>query len=305
MLTKELIDEVKQIDMKITRAQKVIEEKNMKIERLQNKRSKLISKINNKAQTAENLLERFQLNMVEAKAKSGHPLQDPSTSSGELLVPQEKAPSASQPATSHVAQENIAEDVPAKHCTIFNGPNAGCYKEWSTVKPFVTGKPYCYKGYPNYGLARQAFMDYCIKNNTHIHTTPRLITPTDLLEPKLQKTPSFADKAKMPANPVVEYTRTFLRFNKIPQKNPDEHEFIPLETFVQYYRLAKVSNIIEGCFVSQSKGFRLFNVTEGADPKFVQTLFYCGLVNMIYPRANLKEISLLPLGIYAAVKHYR
>jgi hypothetical protein len=216
MSTKELIDEVKQIDMKITRAQKVIEEKNLKIERLQNKRSKLISKINNKAQTAENLLERFQLNMAEAKAKSGHPSQDPSTSSGELLDPQEKARSASQLATSQVAQENITKDVPTKHCTIFNGPNAGCYKEWSTVQPLVKGKPYCYKGYPNYGLARQAFMDYCIKNNTPIHTTPRLITPVDLLEPKLQKTPSFADKAKMPANLVVENTRTFLRFNKIP-----------------------------------------------------------------------------------------
>jgi hypothetical protein len=107
----------------------------------------------------------------------------------------------------------------------------------------------------------------------------------------------------MPANPVQE--RTFARFNKISVKNPDSHDFISLETFMHYFRLAEVCNITEGCFISQINGHRYFNAGEGADPGMVATLFYCGLLQTICPSANLQEISRLPQGVYTAVKHYR
>ncbi|KAH8515740.1 hypothetical protein H0E87_004256 [Populus deltoides] len=188
----------------------------------------------------------------QAKEKSGHPSQDPSTSE-EQMVPLKE--SSTQPIASSEdvikTDEAYASSLLNKHYVIFNGPNAGCYREWSTIQPLVK------------------------------------------------------DKAKMPANPVAQPNKFFLRFNKIQTKDPDSHEFIPLETFVHYYRLAEVCNISEGYFISNQKDFRYYNMTEEADPKLVQTLFYCGLLNMVYPGTNLKEISLLPVGITTAVKHYR
>jgi hypothetical protein len=306
MSIQDIKEDVKAIDMKIQRARKVIQEKELKIERLQHKKCKLISQLNNKAVSAEGLLERFTTNMAIAREKSGNLSQDPSTS-GELKVPL-KEPSAPIMTPSQGAiktDEAYASSLTHKHYVIFNGRNAGCYREWSTVQTLVTGKPVCYQGFPNYEQARKAFFDYCVKHNTPIQSTPQLITPSDMLKPNLQKIPSFADKAKMPANPVVQKTRSYERFTKTKIKDPESHEFISLETFDHYYNLAEVCNIGEHYFISNQKNFRLYNITEGADPKLVQTLFYCGLLNTIYPNANLKEISLLPQGVLAAVKHFR
>ncbi|KAH8515615.1 hypothetical protein H0E87_004170 [Populus deltoides] len=306
MSSQDIKEDIKILDMKIQRTEQVIQEKKLKIERLQHKRSKLVSKLNSKSIGAEGLLERFTQTMAQAKEKSGHPSQDPSTS-GEQMVPLKE--SSTQPIASSEdvikTDEAYASSLLNKHYVIFNGPNVGCCREWSTVQPLVKGKVWCYQGFYNYELARKAFYDYCVKHNTPIQTVPKLVTPSDMLQPKLQKIPSFADKAKMPANPVAQPNKSFLRFNKIQTKDPDSHEFIPLETFVHYYMLAEVCNIGEGYFISNQKDFWYYNMTEGADPKLVQTLFYCGLLNMVYLGTNLKEISILPIGITTAVKHYR
>ena len=294
-MTQHLQDEIMVIDQKIKRVEKLIEEKQMKIERLQRKRGKLSEQLNNKTLGPEGLLERFSKSMAEAKEKSRLPSQEPATPKEDL-----KDLSQNIPSTSGMVKDE-AYQASSKHYTIFNGPNAGCYKDWSTVQPLVLGKPVAYKGYPNYGLARQAFIDYCMKNNITLHTTPTLISPTDLLQPN--KIPSYAEKAKLPPNPVQE--RTFARFNKISVKNPDSHDFISLETFTHYYRLVEVCNITEGCFISQTNGHRYFNAGEGADPSLVSTLFHCGLLQTICPSANLQELSKLPQGVYTAVKHYR
>jgi len=291
-------DEILVIDQKIKRAEKLIEEKQMKIERLQRKRGKLSTQLKNKTLGPEGLLERFSKSMAEAKEKSRLPSPEPSTTKEDLKDLSQNIPS---PSFTVKCDEAYDASLSHKHYTIFNGPNAGCYKDWSTVQPLVHGKPVAYKGYPNYGLARQAFIDYCMKNNISLHTTPTLITPADLLQPK--NIPSFADKVRLPPNPVQE--RTLARFNKISVKNPDSHDFISLETFMHYYRLSEVCNITEGCFISQTNGHRYFNAGEGADPSMVSTLFHCGLLQTICPSANLQEISKLPQGVYTAVKHYR
>jgi hypothetical protein len=270
-MTQHLQDEIMVIDQKIKRVEKLIEEKQMKIERLQRKRGKLSEQLNNKTLGPEGLLERFSKSMAEAKEKSRLPSQEPATPKEDL-----KDLSQNIPSTSGMVKDE-AYQASSKHYTIFNGPNAGCYKDWSTVQPLVLGKPVAYKGYPNYGLARQAFIDYCMKNNITLHTTPTLISPTDLLQPN--KIPSYAEKAKLPPNPVQE--RTFARFNKISVKNPDSHDFISLETFTHYYRLAEVCNITEGCFISQTNGHRYFNAGEGADPSLRLTrLQICDLCEL-------------------------
>lgn len=294
-MTQHLLDEIKVIDQKIQRAEKLIEEKQMKIEHLQRKRGKLSEQLKSKSLGAEGLLERFTKSMADAKEKSLTPSQEPETTKEDR-----KDLSNNIASTSGMLKEEACQ-ASSKHYTIFNGPNAGCYKDWSTVQQLVLGKPVAYKGYPNYGLARQAFIDYCMKNNITLHTTPTLISPTDLLQP--HKIPSYAEKAKLPPNPVQE--RTFARFNKISVKNPDSHDFISLETFTHYYRLAEVCNITEGCFISQINNSRYFNAGEGAEPTLVSTLFHCGLLQTICPSANLQEISKLPQGIYTAVKQYR
>ena len=69
-MTQVLADEITLIDMKISRAERFIEEKQMKIERLQHKKSKLISQIKNKTLGPEGLLERFTQKMVQAKEKT-------------------------------------------------------------------------------------------------------------------------------------------------------------------------------------------------------------------------------------------
>jgi hypothetical protein len=303
MSIQDIKEDIKNIDMKIQRAEQVIQEKKLKVERLQHKKGKLLTKLSNKATPAEGLLERFTINMAAAKEKSGNPSTDPSTS-GELKVPLKES-STPKMTSSQDAIKIDGAYTPQKHYVIFSGPNAGCYREWSTVQPLVTGKPVCYQGFQNYEQARKAFFDYCVKHNTPIQSTPHLVTPSDMLRPNLQKIPSFADKAKMPANPVVQKSRSYERFSKTKIKDFDSHDFISLEVFDHYYNLAEVCNIGEHFFISNQKNYRLYNVTEGADPKLAQTLFYCGLLNTIYPGTNLKEISLFPQGILSAVKHYR
>ena len=298
-MTQHIQDEIHSINMKIQRAERLIEEKNMKIERLQRKKGKLSAQLKSKTLGPEGLLERFSKTMAEAKEKSRPPSPEPSTKPRDLKDLKKNIPSFDMVKCDEAYEASLQK----KHYVIFNGPNAGCYKQWSTVQPLVTGKPVAYQGYPNYGLARQAFIDYCMKNNVSFHSTPTLITPADILQPRTQKIPSFADKVKIPPNPVQE--RTLARFNKISEKKPESHEYIPLEMFMHYYRLAEVCNITEGCFISQNNGHRYFNANEGADPKTIANLFHCGLLNMVCPSANLQEISLLPQGVYTAVKHYR
>ena len=294
-MTQQLQDEIHAIDMKIKRAERLIEEKTMKIERLQRKKGKLSEQIKSKTLGPEGLLERFSKSMAEAKEKSRPPSPEPSTKPRDLKDPRKIIPSFDMAKCDEAYEASLKK----KHYVIFTGPNAGVYKEWANVQPLVTGKPVAYQGYANYGLARQAFIDYCLKNNISLHSTPTLITPADLLRPTNQKIPSFADKVKLPPNPVQE--RTLARFNKVSEKKSETYEFISLETFMHYYRLAEVCNITDGCFISQNNGHRYFNVDEGTDPKLVATLFHCGLLNMICPSANLQEISLLPQGVYTAV----
>ena len=59
MSLQDIKEDIKILDMKIQRAEQTIQEKRLKIERLQHKKGKLISKINSKAVPAESLLERF------------------------------------------------------------------------------------------------------------------------------------------------------------------------------------------------------------------------------------------------------
>lgn len=300
MSRSEIVDEINYLDQKIAKVQKRIQEKQLKLERLTEKRSKLLQKLDTKPLSAEGLLERFSEKMAVAK-ETGQSSQTPS--SLEDLVSNQKTLSKGI----QIIRDVIPSAAPKEHkCyVIFAGPSAGVYKEWSTVQPLVTGKPYAFQGYKNYELARKAFYDYCVKYNTPLQSVPQLITPTDVLQPKLAKVPSFADKVKQPPNPIA--NRTMARFQKIKVNNPDSHEFIPIETFDHYYTLAEstCSDEQNHFFISENKGFRLYNVTIGASPKFVQTLYYCGLLNAIYPSANLKEISLLPAKIVTAVKHYR
>ncbi|KAH8515741.1 hypothetical protein H0E87_004257 [Populus deltoides] len=140
MSSQDIKEDIKILDMKIQRTEQVIQEKKLKIERLQHKRSKLVSKLNSKSIGAEGLLERFAQTMAQAKEKSGHPSQDPSTS-GEQMVPLKE--SSTQPIASSEdvmkTDEVYASSLLNKHYVIFNGPNAGCYREWSTVQPLVKG----------------------------------------------------------------------------------------------------------------------------------------------------------------------
>ena len=108
--------------------------------------------------------------MAVAKEKSGNPSTDPSTS-GELKVPLKESSTPTMTSSQDAIKTDKAYAL-NKHYVIFSGPNAGCYREWSTVQPLVTGKPVCYQGFPNYEQARKAFFDYCVKHNTPIQSTP-------------------------------------------------------------------------------------------------------------------------------------
>ncbi|KAG6776222.1 hypothetical protein POTOM_019728 [Populus tomentosa] len=304
MSRSDIVEEINDLDQKISRTRKMIQEKQLKLERLTEKRGKLSHKLESMPLTAEGLLERFSEKMAVAK-DAGQSSQTPS--SPEDLVAKPKVLDQGLQKIESALKLSNPYVVPEAHkCyVIFSGPNAGVYREWSTVQPLVSGKPYAYQGYKTYELARKAFYDYCVKHNTPIQSVPRLITPAEILQPKISKVPTFVDKAKMPACPVI--PRTLSRFQKVRVQNPDDHEFIPIETFDHYYTLAEstCSDEQNHFFISETKGFRLYNVTIGAEPKFVQTLYYCGLLNAAYPSSNLKEISLLPPKVVTAVKHYR
>ncbi|KAL3570520.1 hypothetical protein D5086_027769 [Populus alba] len=240
MSRSDIVEEINDLDIKIAKTQKRIQEKQLKLERLTEKR---------------------------VAKETGQSSQTPS-SPEDLVISKPKILDQGIQKIESAYKASNPYYVPEAHkCyVIFAGPKAGVYREWSTVQPLVS---------------------------------------VDIIQPKVSKVPTFADKAKMPASPVV--NRAFARFNKIKAINPDDHEFIPLETFDHYYALAEstCSDEQNHFFISETKGFRLFNVTIGASPKFVQTLFYCGLLNAAYPSPNLKEISLLPPKILVAVKHYR
>ncbi|KAL3568213.1 hypothetical protein D5086_030864 [Populus alba] len=236
---------------------------------------KFIHKLESMPLTAEGLLERFSEKMAVAK-EAGQSSQTPS--SPEDLVAKPKVLDQGLQKIESALKLSNPYAVPEAHkCyVIFSGPNAGVYREWSTVDPAPGVR------------------------------VPRLITPAEILQPKISKGSNlWLIKLKMPACPVI--PRTLSRFQKVRVQNPDDHEFIPIETFDHYYTLAEstCSDEQNHFFISETKGFRLYNVTIGAEPKFVQTLYYCGLLNAAYPSSNLKEISLLPPKVLTAVKHYR
>ncbi|KAG6764632.1 hypothetical protein POTOM_032112 [Populus tomentosa] len=282
MSRSDIVEEINEIDCKIAKAEKMVQEKRLKIERLIQKKSKLLSILDTKPLSAEGLLERFVENMAVAKGKSGQSSQTPSTPEEQVVL---------QPRILDQGIQKIEE----------------AYKASEPFKAIASQKckPYAYQGYKTYELARKAFYDYCVKHNTPLQSVPKLITPTDVLQPQIPKVPTFADKAKMPANPVL--NRAFTRFNKLRVPDVDDHDFISLETFDHYYTLAESTTIDEQnhYFISKTRNLRIYNVTIGASPKLVQTLYYCGLLNTICPSSNLKEISLLPQKILTAVKQYR
>ncbi|KAG6782137.1 hypothetical protein POTOM_011527 [Populus tomentosa] len=305
MSRSDIIEEINDLDIKIAKTEKRIQEKQLKLERLTEKRSKLASKLDTKPLSVEGLLERFSEKMAIAKEKTGQSSQTPTSSEDLVLKPKILDQGIKKIEEAYKASEPFKALETQKCYVIFSGPQAGVYKEWATVQRLVSGKPYAFQGYKTYELARKAFYDYCVRHNTPLQNVPRLITPVDVLEPKISKVPTFADKAKMPANPVI--NKAFSRFNKVRIPDPDDHEFVSIETFDHYYTLAESTCTDEQnhYFISETKGLRLYNVTIGASPKFVQTLYYCGLLNAAYPSPNLKEISLLPQKILTVVKHYR
>ena len=83
-MTQHIQDEIHAINMKIQRAERLIEEKNMKIERLQRKKGKLSAQLKSKTLGPEGLLERFSKTMAEAKEKSRPPSPEPSTKPRDL-----------------------------------------------------------------------------------------------------------------------------------------------------------------------------------------------------------------------------
>lgn len=122
-------------------------------------------------------------------------------------------------------------------------------------------------------------------------------------------------KLEIPIPDKKSKPRRQVLLGKLPQKQPaDEEEDmngdnLTIERFECLYWRARMAGeeelLDEKFFTKPGKKLNLFNFIKGADPEQVYEAFQNGLVRLIYPSQNLKEVRQFPKEIYRAIKKFR
>nr|QZN83740.1 putative inclusion body matrix protein [Strawberry vein banding virus] len=194
----------------------------------------------------------------------------------------------------------------SKTYVIYDGPNQGIYDSWALVAPIKQN--YHHQAFSTRKEAELALQTYIVQKHQK--------KPIEQHQPKEQKAQfpesdykkALASTKAAPNKNLVVLGRMFKQQPKITEKSKVfERPLVTKDHFIHNYLVAQTHDNCEEhrFFTVDSKTLSLYGFIEGADPEYVREAFHCGLISLIYPGENLKEISLLPKDLYRAIKNYR
>lgn len=199
-----------------------------------------------------------------------------------------------------------------KYYCIFNGPNKGVYTSWPVVSAMVTGKPYAHKAYATEKEALIALNE----NEALFPTGPSTAQSSKKEQQSFKQAVQFGFAKPTPKNlrPIMPSTeqkaQRLLRTR--PGSEPSTERpvspcLLTYEDFEAHLQKARVmTDSDELClFTINKKNVSLYGILQGCKQELVRDLFNCGLIDVIYPSNNLQEISLLPRGVFNAIKQFR
>lgn len=199
-----------------------------------------------------------------------------------------------------------------KYYCIFNGPNKGVYTSWPVVSAMVTGKPYAHKAYSTEKEALIALNE----NEALFPTGPSAQQPSKKEQQTFKQAVQFGfakptPKDLRPIMPSTEPKAQRLIRTRPTTGSKIESSVSPClltyEDFEEHLQRARVmKDSDELClFTINKKNISLYGILQGCKQELTRDLFNCGLIDVIYPSSNLQEISLLPRGIFNAIKQFR
>nr|QPK39542.1 ORF VI protein [Strawberry vein banding virus] len=194
----------------------------------------------------------------------------------------------------------------SKSYVIYDGPNQGIYDSWALVAPIKQN--YHYQAFSTRKEAELALQTFIVQKHQK-----KPIEQHQPKEPKAQFPESDYKKAlasnKQPQNKNLVVLGRMFKTKPITTKSSKvfERPLVTKDHFVHNYLVAQSHDNCEEhkFFTVDSRTLSLYGFIEGADPEYVREAFHCGLISLIYPGENLKEISLLPKDLYRAIKNYR
>ncbi|KAL4579675.1 hypothetical protein LXL04_015831 [Taraxacum kok-saghyz] len=173
-----------------------------------------------------------------------------------------------------------------RYYVIYEGPHAGIHTDWAIVSTFCkTDKVTC-KKFPTEAKARLSQMVY----------TEEMKKPQQkLVRPKISK--------------IKEKHRDQRFDNNVIEEVQEHTSSLSFEDFRTIWNKARASDpedlVHERFYTTDKKTKSLFNFIEGADARLVQQAYSAGLIDNIYPSANLQELKYLPNNMVEKIKNFR
>lgn len=197
-------------------------------------------------------------------------------------------PKPTEPKAQQASPVTNEADPRKKYYVIFNGDNAGIYKDWHIVNSYIQGRAVTHKSYPTYVEAQKAFDE---SRPTWAKTAAKPPQPNEQIRKMVQLNPRAKD--------IINNIPT--RQSLLEQRKPRANEFTAMWTSIVNW--------------TQDEGAAGFYPTDGVSPKVVfvpgshPSMVYKywanGLTNTIYLSENLRELNEFPRKYVEAVANFQ
>lgn len=172
-----------------------------------------------------------------------------------------------------------------KYYVIYSGPHAGIHTDWAIVETFCkTDKVTCrgFRTEEGARLSQQVYQEEMAKP-----------TNKKLLRPK-----------------TVKEKHRDQRFDNHQLEDIQEQQSpLSFEDFRSLWNKARAACpedlVHEKFYTTDKKTKSIFNFIEGADARLIQQAYAAGLIDNIYPSANLLELKFLPGNMVEKIKTFR
>ncbi|UTQ50654.1 MAG: 55.9 kDa viroplasmin with coiled-coil domain [Plant associated soymovirus 1] len=185
------------------------------------------------------------------------------------------------------AQDEV--DPRKKYYVIFNGPNAGIYKDWHIANSYIQGRQVTHKSYPTYVEAQKAFDE---SRPTWAKAAAKLPQPNEQIRKMVNLNPRARD--------IISNIPT--RQSILEQRKPKANEFTAM--WASIVEWTEEEGVTSGFYPSERISPKAVFI-QGSSPALVYKYWINGLTDTIYLSDNLKEIGDFPQRYIEAVTNFR
>ena len=168
---------------------------------------------------------------------------------------------------------------------IYKGPHAGIHTDWGTTETFCKVDKVTCKKFPSEASARLSIAIFKEESSKK----------TVLLRPKIQTAKEDHRDQRLVIPESIQH-----------EAINQPLEFEDFRCLWNKARAACPEDLVhEKFYTTDKKTKSLFNFIEGADARLIQQAYSAGLIDNIYPSANLQELKFLPSTMVEKIKTFR